>query len=185
VEAACLLETLARALHHVHANGIVHRNLKPKVVLLAPPPEGTPIGGGVSPWGIPKVTSFDLAIVRKDPIREEDQGELIGTPRYMAPEQATGQIGLIGPATDIHALGILLWELLTGEPLFQGALPQTLMEQVIQLAPRPPSVVRPGLPEELDAICLRCLAKEPGQRYSSSASLADDLHRFISRSDGL
>lgn len=131
------------------------------------------------------MSSFDLAVLRGDTVPEENQGQIIGTARYMAPEQATGHVGQISPATDIHALGILLHELLTGQPLFAGETPQELLEQVVNRVPRPPSQARAGVPHALDAICLKCLEKQPGRRYPTAAVLADDLHRFVARRGGL
>jgi serine/threonine protein kinase len=184
-EAARLLETLARALHHVHAHGMVHRNLKPRVVLLASPPAGASADGVASPWGIPKVSSFDLAVLTGDPAREEDHGEIIGTPRYMAPEQTTGYPAQIGPATDIHALGLLLYELLTGRPLFVGETAQELLDQVLAQVPRSPNQIRASVPSALGAICAKCLAKDPARRYPRAAARADDLHGFLTRPGGL
>src|SRR5205823_10753693 len=144
-------ETLARALHHVHQHGIIHRNLKPNVVLL-------------DRLGIPKVSSFDLARLPHAARDEgEEPGQLIGTPAYMAPEQAGGAVEDIGPATDVHALGLILYEMLTGRPPFEGATPVELLKQVQEqeLAPRQ---VRPDVPRDLDALCRKCLCKDPAGR---------------------
>jgi serine/threonine-protein kinase len=163
-EAARLLETLARALHHVHAHGIIHRNLKPRVVLL-------------SAEGVPKVGSFDLAVLPgKQPGGEE--GVLMGTPAYMAPEQLVGDLRRITPATDVHALGAILYETLTGVQAFPPGT-EAVSVQVQSREPQPPSRLRPGVPRPLEWVCLKCLQKDPVHRYRSAADLADDLRRFL------
>jgi serine/threonine protein kinase len=158
-DAARLVETLARAMHYVHTHRIVHRNLKPSVVLL-------------TALGIPKISSFDLARLL-DGGPDEADTQIIGTPVYMAPEQVTGRTDRIGPATDVHALGVILYELLTGQPPFQGDAPLELLERVRSQPPQPPSRLAPGVPPAVEAICLKCLEKEPERRYCSAEALAD------------
>jgi serine/threonine protein kinase len=168
-EAACLVETIARAIHHAHQHGIVHRNLKPRVVLLTA--EGTP-----------KISSFELAKVLGQEVEAgEEEVALVGTPTYMAPEQAGGPVQAIGPATDVHGLGIILYELLTGRVPFMGNTALELLEQVRFRQPTPPSRLASQVPRGLDRICLRCLQKEPGQRYSTAEALADDLRYFLAK----
>jgi serine/threonine protein kinase len=164
-EAAALVETLARAVHYVHEQGIIHRNLKPSVVLL-------------TPKGVPKISSFDLAKLLGRP-EDQAEGQIVGTPVYMAPEQAAGKIADIGPATDVHGLGVILYEMLTGRPPFQSDAPLELLAQIRAQEPAPPSRLRPDVPTDLEAVCLKCLRKEPVRRYPSAAALADDLRRFL------
>jgi serine/threonine protein kinase len=167
-EGAQLVETLARAIHYIHQKGIVHRNLKPRVIHL-------------TALGIPKISSFDLAkLLGQGPGDTEVEGQVIGTGRYMAPEQAAGQITMIGPATDVHALGVLLYEVLTGRQLFTASDPLELLQQVQALEPIPPSRLQPQVPRALDTICLRCLRKDRDERYPTAAALAEDLGRFLS-----
>jgi serine/threonine-protein kinase len=127
--------------------------------------------------GRPLLTDFGLARLMDCDSGWTQSGAVLGTPSYMAPEQAAGKNREVGPATDVHALGALLYRCLTGRPPFQG---ETLLETLDHIRfrePVPPSVLRPGLPAALGDICLRCLRKEPGARYASARSLADDLRR--------
>jgi hypothetical protein len=163
-EAALLTETLARAIHAAHQNGIVHRDLKPGNVLL-------------SKDGVPKIADFGLAKY----LGAGDQthsGILLGTPSYMAPEQAAGRTREIGPATDVYALGAILYEMLTGRAPFRGATLLETLEQVQFHEPVPPGRIQLRLPRNLDAICLKCLEKDPRRRYASAEALAEDLRRF-------
>jgi serine/threonine-protein kinase len=166
--AAELVAVLARATHHAHQYGIIHRDLKPANVLLTHD-------------GQPKITDFGLAKQLEgagDPTAQLTQtGAIVGTPAYMAPEQASGQS--VGPATDVWALGVILYECLTGRPPFKGATPLETLEQVRSRDPLSPGRLQPGLPRDLQTVCLKCLEKEPARRYSSAAALADDLGRFL------
>jgi serine/threonine protein kinase len=165
-EAAELVETLARVLEYVHQSGIVHRNLKPRVVLL-------------TALGVPKVSSFDLALLTdRGPPPGEEEGLIRGTPNYLAPEQALGDVRRIGRATDVHGLGTILYELLTGRPPFAAADPVELVRQVIGVAPPPPRQLAAGVPAALEAVCLRCLEKDPARRYPTAGDLADALRAF-------
>jgi WD40 repeat protein len=168
--AAALVETLARAVEHAHQKGVVHRDLKPANVLLQPDP-ADPSG-----FGVPKLTDFGIA-KRLDVDADEDA--VVGTPQYMAHEQACGEDEAIGPATDVYALGVILFELLTGRPPFQGDSVFETVRQVVFLDPVPPSRVQPKVPRDLETVCLRCLEKEPRRRYGTAAELADDLRRFL------
>jgi WD40 repeat protein/serine/threonine protein kinase len=186
-----LLETLAQAIHFAHQRGIVHRDLKPANILLSSESkvlsterEGENVPSLLSTQHsalstlFPKITDFGLA-KRLDEARPGSVSEeIVGTPCYMAPEQASGKSARIGPATDIYALGAILYEMLTGRPPFKGATPVDTVVQVLHEEPIRPGRLRPSLPADLETICLKCLAKEPGRRYLTAQALADDLQRF-------
>jgi predicted Ser/Thr protein kinase len=166
-EAAELVEKLARAVHSVHDEGIVHRDLKPANVLL-------------DADGEPKVVDFGLAkLAGGSRVEATVSGAVLGTPGYMAPEQAEGRTRDIGPHTDVYALGAVLYHLLTGRPPFQGDSPLATIRQIVSDDPVPPRERRPSVPPDLDAVCLKCLAKDPHDRYSSAFALAKDLRRAI------
>ncbi|HWG43464.1 MAG TPA: protein kinase, partial [Gemmataceae bacterium] len=165
-DAAGIVEVLARAMHYAHQRGIVHRDLKPANVLLAAD-------------GTPKITDFGLAKHLETPSGQTQTGQVMGTPEYMAPEQAAGQVRAIGPATDGYALGAILYALVTGRPPFRGVTVLDTLEQVRQREPVPPGQLQPKLPRDLGTICLKCLQKEPAKRYASTEELADDLQRFL------
>ena len=160
-----LLEALARAVHAAHQRRIVHRDLKPQNILLAAD-------------GTPKITDFGLA-KRLDEEGRTVSGAVMGTPGYMAPEQARGRAAEIGPATDVYALGAVLYQMLTGRPPFRGESAVDVVLQVLTVDPPPPRQLRPDLPRDLETICLTCLRKEPKRRYASAGALADDLRRFL------
>ncbi|HKB02681.1 MAG TPA: protein kinase, partial [Gemmataceae bacterium] len=181
-QAAGLIETLAHAIDAAHQAGIIHRDLTPSNILLATPPSGVAgheLAPGVTAYGLPKITDFGLAINLAEGSRQTRTGEVVGTPNYMAPEQAQGRRKEFGPATDIHALGSILYELLTGRPPFLGASAVDTLVQVSYEDPIPPTRLRPALPRDLEIICLKCLQKEPRHRYASAAALAADLRRFL------
>jgi serine/threonine-protein kinase len=164
-DSARLVRALALAVHAAHERGIVHRDLKPANVLLTED-------------GTPKVTDFGLA-KRLDEAGQTQTGAVLGTPNYMAPEQAMGDGRAVGPHTDVHALGAILYELLTGRPPFAGATLLETLDQVRAQEPPPPGRLRPGLPRDLETICRKCLEKEPARRYESAQALADDLGRYL------
>jgi serine/threonine-protein kinase len=164
--AAELLATLASAVHFAHKSGFVHRDLKPANILLTPD-------------GTPRITDFGL--VRSIDAGPEftRSGALIGTPSYMAPEQAMGRASAVGPAVDIHALGSVLYEMLTGRPPFEGRSACETLQQVVSEEPTPLSRLNAQVPRDLETICLKCLQKSPARRYASAQDLADDLYRFL------
>jgi serine/threonine protein kinase len=166
-EAARLVEVLARAMHYAHQQGIVHRDLKPANVLL-------------SARGEPKITDFGLVklLDRREQVHTQE-GQIVGTPAYMAPEQAAGKSTAVGPATDVHALGAMLYEMLTGQPPFRAETIMDTILQVVSQPPKPPHLLQPKVPRDLEGICLKCLEKDPARRYPSAAALADDLERFL------
>ncbi len=187
-QAAELVRTLAGAVAHAHANGVVHRDIKPANVLLVPPP-GPP--GEVSHGGdvpitemVAKVGDFGLGKVSTDSSHENftqltRTGTRLGTPAWMAPEQIDRSFGEVGPATDIHALGLLLDRLLTGRYLFGGKTEAEIFRAVLLEDPTPADRVARLVPRDLAAVCLKCLAKRPADRYRSAADLAADLARFL------
>jgi serine/threonine-protein kinase len=163
-EAAALAEALARAMQAAHEKGVIHRDLKPANVLLTAD-------------GTPKVSDFGLAR-RLDTDRQTATGAVMGTPSYMAPEQAEGTKE-VGPAADVYALGAVLYECLTGRPPFRAATAYDTILQVVGEAPVPPRRVNAQVPAGLEAVCLKCLEKDPRRRYGSAGALAEDLGRYL------
>jgi WD40 repeat protein/serine/threonine protein kinase len=195
-EAARLLQILAVAVDYAHEQGVIHRDLTPGNILLhkseirnpkpktqgpkREQPDLSDFGFRISDFS-PKITDFGLAKLL-DPEQEAAQtrtGDVVGTPAYMAPEQAIGKAHDVGPAVDIYALGAVLYETLTGRPPFKGATVLDTLEQVRMQEPVSPSRLQPKVPRDLDTICLKCLEKDPRQRYASTGALGDDLRRFL------
>jgi WD40 repeat protein/tRNA A-37 threonylcarbamoyl transferase component Bud32 len=165
-EAAALVEALARAMQAAHEKGVIHRDLKPANVLLAED-------------GTPKITDFGLA-KKLDEAGQTHSGAIMGTPSYMAPEQAAGKSADIGSLADVYALGAILYECLTGRPPFKAATALDTIMQLVSDEPVPPTQLQRTTPRDLETICLKCLQKEPGKRYMLARELADDLRRFLS-----
>lgn len=164
--AAELIRALAQAVQHAHQRGILHRDLKPANVLITE--DGTP---KIADFGLAKRLDIDQSQTRT--------GAILGTPSYMAPEQAEGKTRELSPATDVYALGAILYECLTGRPPFRAASVLETLEQVRSQEPVPPRFLLPKVPRDLEAICLKCLQKEPGKRYPTAEALAQDLERFL------
>jgi WD40 repeat protein/tRNA A-37 threonylcarbamoyl transferase component Bud32 len=182
-DAARLVRQLAEAIDAAHGRGIVHRDLKPANVLLSFSRD--PSGGALSEGSrlneaLPKIADFGLAR-RLNASGHTATGAIVGTPSYMAPEQAEGRKRAVGPHSDVYALGAILYELLTGRPPFKGPTPMDTIMQVIHDEPVSPRQLQPRTPADLERICLMCLSKEPGRRYRSASELADDLARFLRR----
>ena len=165
-EAAELVRKLAEAMDYAHRRHIIHRDLKPANVLLTTD-------------GSPKLTDFGLAKKLDEESSHTQSGSIMGTPSYMAPEQAQGRTRDIGPAADIYSLGAILYETLVGRPPFKGQTILETLEQVGSQEPTPPSRLRPKTPHDLETICLKCLQKERGHRYATAGDLAEDLRRFV------
>jgi serine/threonine protein kinase/WD40 repeat protein len=183
-EAAALVEKLARAMHPAHEKGVVHRDLKPANILLQSKLEiqnsksegvGLDFGFRISEFDY-KITDFGLAKTL-EASGNTASGAVLGTPSYMAPEQA-GKGKQVGPAADVYALGAILYELLTGRPPFRAASALDTLMQVVADEPVPPTQLQTRTPKDLETICLKCLQKEPGKRYDSALALAEDLARF-------
>jgi serine/threonine-protein kinase len=166
VQAASLLVTLATAAHVAHVGGIVHRDLKPSNILLTAD-------------GVPKICDFGLARRITGDSTMTENAARVGTPSYMAPEQATGKLSAIGAPTDVYGLGAILYELLTGRPPFRAETASETERQLISKEPVPPSRLNAKVPRDLETICLKCLRKEPERRYASAATLSEDLRRFL------
>jgi tetratricopeptide (TPR) repeat protein len=188
--AAQLVETLARAVHYAHTQGVVHRDLKPANVLLSPAFAGSDLlaedrGRACSSEAValgllvPKITDFGLAKRLEDDSGLTRSGEIVGTPAYMAPEQTERGPNQVGPAVDIHALGAILYEVLTGRTAYHAPSLIETLEQVRGQEPVSPRRLQPRVPRDLETICLKCLEKDPRKRYATAEALADDLRRFL------
>ena len=175
-DAARTLLAVAEAVVAIHREGLVHLDLKPSNILLDGPPDAP------REQAVPRVADFGIAWRWSDPESTLATASLagpVGTPSYMAPEQVRGDRSHIGPAADIYGLGALLYHLLTGHRPFEAAQVIETLDQVRSQEPVPPRRLNPAIPRDLETICLKCLRKEPGQRYGSASSAADDLRRFL------
>jgi serine/threonine protein kinase len=207
-EAAALVQTLALAIQYAHERGVIHRDLKPANILLqkdltqrrqgakeeqnpkieaenkgasgAFPPSSSDLCALASlREALPKITDFGLAKRPQKGPGLTGTGEVIGTPSYMAPEQAAGKVNLVGPLADVYGLGAILFALLTGRPPFQAATSLDTLLQVLEQDPPRPSRLNPKVPRDLETVCLKCLEKSATRRYGSARELADDLGRFL------
>ncbi len=165
-EAAALVIPLAEAMQAAHDAGIIHRDLKPANILLEED-------------GTPKIGDFGLSHRIDDNSRLTLNGAVIGTPNYMAPEQAAGDPESVAPAVDVYALGAILYELLTAQPPFRGKTPAETVRHVVASDPMPPTSLNPKVPRDLEIVCLKCLSKDSARRYSSAERLGADLRRFL------
>lgn len=168
--AAALLEPIARAVHFAHERGVVHRDLKPNNLLVSGEEEDLEL----------KFADFGLAkLFRDHPAGHTQTGALLGTPSYMAPEQAYGRTSVLGPAADVYALGAILYELLSGRPPYRGETAIETLQQLLLAEPASINSVTSGLPRDLATICSKCLERAPERRYASALDLAEDLRRFL------
>jgi eukaryotic-like serine/threonine-protein kinase len=185
-DAARLICTLAQAMGYAHRNGIVHRDLKPANILLCQAGsretrilrlrDADPRAVNLS---MPKITDFGLAKQLQQDGGQTESGMVMGTPNYMAPEQAEGRSHAVGPPADVYALGAILYELFTGHPPYNSASPAETILQIFRAEPIPPSRLQAQVPRDLETICMKCLQKDPRRRYVNAQQLADDLERYL------
>lgn len=174
-EAAVVVQKLAHAMHHAHQHGLIHRDLKPGNVLLFPGGDSVPFVAKIADFGLAKAFGADLC---RSGLATRT-GELVGTPAYMAPEQAEGKTGHVGPASDIYALGGILYELLVGQSPFHSDNTVETLRRIVAEEPKSLRHLRQSMPRDLETICLKCLAKEPAERYATAEDLAADLGHFL------
>ncbi|MGD9724010.1 MAG: WD40 repeat domain-containing serine/threonine-protein kinase [Pirellulales bacterium] len=196
--AARLVEQLAEAVGHAHSRGVLHRDIKPSNVLLSrpgagggklpgedegfacPSPHPSPLPRGEREEELwPKLTDFGMAKLLEREGDETRSGALVGTPAYMAPEQARGNVRELDARTDVYALGTILYEVLTGRRVFESSSDVEALRQVLFEEPIRPRRLRPEIPPDLEAICLKCLSKSSDARYATAQQLVDDLNRFL------
>ena len=161
-----LIAKVARTVHYAHEHGILHRDIKPGNILL-------------DAKGEPHLTDFGLARLVESESTVTRTLEVLGTPSYMAPEQAAGNNTKLTDATDVYGLGAVLYQLLTGHPPFAGGTTYETIKLLLETEPRPPRLWNPKVDRDLSTICLKCLEKDPQRRYSSALALAEDLERWL------
>jgi serine/threonine-protein kinase len=166
--AARYVRIIAEAMHHAHEHGVLHRDLKPANVLL-------------DALDQPRITDFGLAKRVEAESFLTQPGVILGTPSYMPPEQAAGKLEAMTPRSDVYSMGAILYDLLTGRPPFRADTPLDTLRQVLDTEPAPPRLLNPKVPHDLETVCLKCLTKEPADRYSSARELAEDLGRYLQR----
>ena len=164
--AANYVKTIAEAVHFAHQRGILHRDLKPQNIM-------------IDNADRPRITDFGLAKQTRDDMSLTQTGVMMGSPGYMPPELAQGRRTLVGPPSDVYSLGAILYELLTGRPPFQGETPLATIRQVVEEDPVSPHKINPNVARDLETICLKCLAKQPEQRYATARMMAEEMGRFI------
>jgi predicted Ser/Thr protein kinase len=164
--AARYVAAVARAIHHAHRHGILHRDLKPSNILIDGEDQ-------------PHITDFGLAKKIGGDSKQTQTGAVLGTPSYMAPEQAAGKTQELGPSCDVYGLGAMLYELITGRPPFRSETQLDTMRQVLEREPVPPRLLNPKIEHDLETICLKCLEKKPADRYASAEAVTQDLDRWL------
>jgi serine/threonine protein kinase len=177
-QSAQLIANLADAIDYAHAHGVLHRDIKPSNILLEPVPHAEASGGDDLPF-VPKLVDFGLAKLADARGHHTRTGTAMGTWGYMAPEQAEGRSDDVGPATDVHALGAVLYECLVGEVPYAGESDADCLRRIVSDEPRRPRQRNPRVPRDLEAICLKCLEKSPSRRYRTAGELGADLRGFI------